>query len=460
MDLTRRKILTLGASAAVSTAALSAGRPLKALAQSAERIKWQNWSGGQSCLPEARLAPGTTGELAAILKEAPRPIRPVGAGHSFTALVPTDGTVLSLDRLSGVLDADAEKMTATFGAGTRLGNIGKALEEKGQALINMPDINKQTLAGSVSTSTHGTGAEFGSLSSYITQLELVTPGGEVLTCSPSENVEIFEAARVSLGALGVLTKITLQNRTPYKLTRRIWSLPFDQMMEEAESLAAKHRNFEFYYIPYSGMCLAITHDETDEDIRPRVSTDDDDAVMTLKALQEWLGWAPSLREYLIRSELEDLPEEVYVDTSWRIYPSERGVRFNEMEYHLPREKALDALKEVRRTIEENNIEVFFPIEFRFVKGDDLWLSPFTGRDSCSIAVHRYHEEEYEPYFQAMEPIFRAHEGRPHWGKLHTLGANDFAALYPRWNDFLKVRRALDPEGIFLNDHLRHVFGEA
>ncbi|MGK2742216.1 D-arabinono-1,4-lactone oxidase [Tepidicaulis sp. LMO-SS28] len=455
MELNRRTLLTLGASAA----ALAAGRPFAGLAQ-AEALAWRNWSGLQHCEPEERLAPGDVAELGDILKNAPRPIRPVGAGHSFTPLVPTDGTVLSLDRLQGILTVDEARKEATFGGGTRLGAIGRALEEKGQALINMPDINKQTLAGSISTATHGTGLGFNALSAYVRGLELVTAKGEVLTCSADENAEIFEAARVSLGALGIITKITMENRAPYRLTRRVWSVPFDEMMEQAEELAEQHRNFEFYYIPFSGMCLGITHDETDAEINPRASTDDDDAVMTLKALQEWLGWAPSLREYLIRSEMEKLPDDIYVDTSWRIYPSERGVRFNEMEYHLPRAAGLTALKDVRETIETNNLDVFFPIEFRYVKGDDLWLSPFTGRDSCSIAVHRYYEEDHTPYFKAMEPIFRKHDGRPHWGKLHTLGAADFAALYPRFKDFQEVRAALDPEGVFLNNHLRHVLGVA
>jgi FAD-linked oxidoreductase len=454
MSLTRREIMMRGA----AIAALSAGKPLAAIAETERRIKWQNWSGGQECLPEARLAPATAGELGEIIASNPKPIRPVGTGHSFTGLVPTDGTIVSLDRLNGVYEVNEDTLEATVGAGSKLGDLGPALEAHGQALINMPDINRQTLAGSVSTSTHGTGEKFGSLSTFITGLELVGANGETTWCDATQNADLFQASRVSLGSLGIITKIRLQNRTPHKINKRTWVMPFEEMMEEADNFAATNRNFEFYYIPFSSMCFGISHNETDEPIAPRTSNDDDDGAMTLKALSDYLSWSPSLREYFIKSALEDLPDEVFVDTSWKIYPSERGVRFNEMEYHLPRENALAALREIREHVEGNNMDLFFPWEFRYVKSDDIWLSPFQGRESCSIAIHRYYEEDYKPLFAAVEPILQKHGGRPHWGKLHTLKAPDFAKLYPHWDDFLAVRQQMDPEGIFLNDHLKGVFG--
>ncbi|MEQ9518893.1 MAG: D-arabinono-1,4-lactone oxidase [Parvibaculum sp.] len=456
MSLSRRDLLIR----ASAVAALAAGRPLPAFADTSQRIKWQNWSGGQSCLPAARLAPANASELAEILASSPKPIRAVGTGHSFSGLVPTDGTILSLDRLNGLIDVNKETLEATVGAGSKLGDLGPLLEAEGQALINMPDINRQTLGGSISTSTHGTGEKFGSLSTFVTGLELVTAQGETLWCDAANNPEIFNAARVSLGSLGIITKVRLKNRMPHRINKRTWVMPFEEMMEEAESFAKTNRNFEFYYIPFSGMCLGISHNETDEPISPRANDDDDDGVMTLKALADYLGWSPSLREYLIKSQLENLPDEIFVDTSWKVYPSERAVRFNEMEYHLPRENALAALREIREHVEGENIDVFFPWEFRFVKSDDIWLSPFQGRESCSIAIHRFHEEDYRPLFSAVEPTLQKHGGRPHWGKLHTLKASSFAALYPHWNDFLEVRQSLDPTGVFLNDHLKEVFGVA
>lgn len=456
MSLSRRDLLIR----AGAIAALTAGRPLPTFANTDQRIKWQNWSGGQSCLPAARLAPASADELADILANSPKPIRAVGTGHSFTALVPTDGTVLSLDRLNGLIEVNKDTLEATVGAGSKLGDLGPLLEAEGQALINMPDINRQTLGGSISTSTHGTGENFGSLSTFVSGLELVTANGETMWCDANKNPEIFNAARVSLGSLGIITKIRLKNREPHRINKRTWVMPFEEMMAEADNFAKTNRNFEFYYIPFSGMCLGISHNETEEPISPRTSDDDDDGVMTLKALADYLGWSPSLREYLIKSQMADLPDDVFVDTSWKIYPSERGVRFNEMEYHLPRENALTALREIRELVETNNLDVFFPWEFRYVKSDDIWLSPFQGRESCSIAIHRFYEEDYRPLFTAVEPILQKHGGRPHWGKLHTLKAQNFEKLYPHWNDFLSVREALDPFGTFLNDHLKEVFGLA
>jgi len=457
MSLTRRNLMMRGA----AIAALSAGKTLPTFAEQPERrIKWQNWSGGQQCVPQARLAPANVEELVDLISTSPKPIRAVGTGHSFTGLVPTDGTIVSLDRLNGVLETNDQTLEATVGAGSKLGDLGPALEAHGQALINMPDINRQTLAGSIATSTHGTGTAFGSLSSFVTGLELVTADGEVQWCDAEQNPALFQAARVSLGSIGIITKIRLQNRTTHKINKRTWVMPFEEMMAEADNFARDNRNFEFYYIPFSSMCIGITHNETDEPIAPRVSNDDDDGVMTLKALGDYLGWAPTVREYFIRSALEDIPDEFFVDTSWKVYPSERGVRFNEMEYHLPRENALAAFREIREFVEGNNLDLFFPWEFRYTKADDIWLSPFQGRDSCSIAVHRFYEEDYRPLFAAIEPIMQKHGGRPHWGKLHTLKAPDFAKLYPHWDEFLEVRQAMDPEGIFLNDHLRGVFGLA
>jgi len=243
MSLSRREMMMQGA----AVAALATGKPFSAFAETpakaaGQRIKWQNWSGGQSCLPEARLAPANAAEVAEIIATSPKPIRPVGTGHSFTALVPTDGTIMSLDRLSGVLETNDETMEATVGAGSKLGDLGAPLEEQGQALINMPDINRQTLAGSISTSTHGTGENFGSLSSYVTGLELVTAAGNTVWCDKDQQADLFQAARVSLGSLGIMTKIRLQNRTPHRINKRTWVVPFNEMRSEERRVGKECRS--------------------------------------------------------------------------------------------------------------------------------------------------------------------------------------------------------------------------
>lgn len=469
MDASRRNLLKLATAASALAAtgtiptivdrAFAADDTATAAPKPASKaLPWRNWSGGQSCEPAARAAPADDAALADLLKTTPAPVRAVGAGHSFSGLVPTDGTLLTLDRISGVVDHDPATHQATVRGGTRLAAMADALAKRGLALANMPDINKQSIAGAISTATHGTGGDIGSLSSFVRGLTLVTASGDIVECDATTKPEIFNAARVSLGALGIITKVRLQAQPLYKLKRRTWIAPIEEMLEQVPDLEAKNRNFEFYYIPYSGMALGIVNNETDEPETPTPVNEDDDGLRELKMLEDWLGWAPSLRRWAIQKALGGRPAEERVDYSHKTLSTERGVRFNEMEYHLPREAGPAALREIIDTIEKNNVKVFFPIEFRTTAPDDIWLSPFYGRKSCSIAVHQFHEWDYHPYFAAIEPIYRKHEGRPHWGKLNTLTAKDFADLYPRWKEFLAVRAELDPESKFLNPYLKTVFG--
>lgn len=452
----RRDMLT----ALVATALGSQLAPLPALAQSPageRRIPWRNWSGLQQCFPAVRTAPANLAELQALLASTRGVVRPVGAGHSFTPLVPTDDTIVSLSRFSGVVDHDEPGQQATILAGTRLGDIGEPLSERGQALINMPDIDQQSLAGCLGTATHGTGAGLMCLSAYVTSLQLVTAGGDILECSADSNGEIFEAARVSMGTLGIITQVRMQNQAPYRLRRERVFRDIEEILDIAQDLADRHRNFEFYYIPFSGMGWTDVHDLTDEPYQATEKTDDNEAAMALKTARDWLSWSPALREVILGGYARTLSPEVTVERSWKNYATERNVRFNEMEYHLPRETGLQALREIREVLESRHHEVFLPLEVRFVKGDSLWLSPFTGRDAISIAVHRFFEEDFEPFFETIEPIFRKYQGRPHWGKLHSLGRDELRALYPHWDDFVAVRRKLDPGGRFLNDYLRKLF---
>ena len=453
--LRRRSMLTALVAAALAPPGLVAS--LGAQAAQPRRLPWRNWSGSQQCLPEARLAPATVAELQELVAGASGAVRAVGAGHSFSPLVPTDGTIVSLSRLSGLLDHDPQTLQASLWAGSRLGDIGAPLEAAGQALVNMPDIDEQTLAGCVSTATHGTGATIGCMSTFIEGLQLVDARGELLDCDRQRNPELFEAARVSLGALGIVTTLRLQNVAPYRLRRETVWMEFDEILANAGSMADQHRNFEFYYVPFSGMGFTDAHDITDEPVSSTDKLDGNEGVRDLETARDWLQDWPRLRELVLGSYMKTLPDEVTVENSWKNYASERNVRFNEMEYHLPRENGIPALREIRQVLETRHPEVFFPIEVRYVAADDIWLSPFYQRDTCSIAVHRYFEEDYKPYFASIEPIFRKYHGRPHWGKLNTLQLADLRRLYPRWDDFAAVRREVDPRGRFLNPYLAGLF---
>lgn len=421
------------------------------------RIPWKNWSGSQVCYPEFRKAPATIEELRSLITAAKGKIRPVGAGHSFMPLVPTDDTIVSLSRLSGVISHDSDKNQATIWAGTRLGDIGEPLAQTGQALLNMPDIDEQTLAGALGTATHGTGQNIGCMSSFVEGLELITASGEVLECSRTKNSDVFNAARVNLGALGVVTKVTMQNAPKYRLKRETTWLPIEEILEQSEFLAKNNRNYEFYYIPFTGMGFTDVQNITQEPASETDKIDQNDGAEDLKLARDMLSWSPKLREFVLGTYMKTISKEVTVANSWQNYASERNVRFNEMEYHLPRENMVKAFKEIREVVEKNFPEVFFPFEVRYIQGDDIWLSPFYGRETCSIAVHRFFKEDQKPLFAAVEPILKKYEGRPHWGKINTMTAKQFKQHYAKWDDFDQVRRQLDPNGKFLNQYLETLF---
>ncbi len=420
-------------------------------------VVWRNWSGIRHSYPQSRIAPASEDELAHRLKTSPAPIRAVGAGHSFMPLVPTNGTLLSLDVMSGVTALDGDQ--ATVWAGTRLGDLGPALASHGRAMANLPDINKQSLGGALGTATHGTGKHLRAIHGDVTALRLATVDGNIVECSKDKNPDVFNAARVSLGSLGIIVQARLTTIPSRRLHRRVWLESFEETLAAAEQRWSTHRNFEFYAVPFTGLAANITHDETNEPARPRGPETDSQFLEALKALRNLFSFSNTVRKAAARVLLASSqanPEEA-VDDGWKLLSTERPVRFNEMEFHLPADAQLAALREVVETIERERHDIFFPIEARRIAPDDAWLSPFQGGPRGSIAVHTYYKDEYEFLFQLIEPILRRHGGRPHWGKLNSLRGADFAAMYPKWKDFLDLRRSLDPDGRLLNDYLRGIF---
>lgn len=419
-------------------------------------LLWRNWSGVASAYPAVRSAPRTESEAAEVLKTSAAPVRAVGAGHSFTALVPTSGTLLTLDNLSGV--ERWEGTEAVVRGGTRLGALGPALAARGRAMANLPDINKQSLGGCLATATHGTGKGLKAIHGDVTGLRLATVAGEVLDCDADNNPDIFQAAKVSLGALGVITQVRLATIENRRLHRRVWVEPLEETFAKAEERWAQHRNFEFYAVPFTGLAANITHDETDAPAKPRGPDTDTTFLEVLKQLRNLTRFSAPLRKAAAKAILGSVAPEEAVDEGWKLLSTERPVRFNEMEFHIPVDRHLTALKDVVGAIEANRPDVFFPIEVRRIAADEAWLSPFQGGPRGSIAVHCHYKDDYDFLFSLIQPILRAHDGRPHWGKLHTLKAPDLAALYPDWTRFLDVRRRLDPQGRLLNTYLRDLFG--
>jgi FAD-linked oxidoreductase len=429
------------------------------------RGHWYNWSCGVCAKPKAVVAPKDAVDLAAAIRSAMPPVRVPGTGHSFTPLCASDGTLIDLSAFSGLRQVNAPAQTATFGAATPLWAVGPALHPHGLALKNMGDIDRQTLGGVVGTSTHGTGAMLKGFSADVAGFQLMLANGQVLNCAPEENAEVFAAGRCSLGMLGVMTEITMQLRPPYKLVEKNFLLAPDELFRDLDRLIAESRHFEFFWFPYADRAVCKSLNETDEPVaepRPleemrtrgeRRSTDE----RAFATINEVLPVAPFLLKPAQRLFSQLMPGRERARWSYEIFPSPRTVRFNEMEYAVPRARGSDCLKEIVATIRAQKINTGFPIEYRTVAADDVWLSPFYERDSATIAVHQYHRVDTAKLFSACEAIFRRYEGRPHWGKRHTRNSAELEVLYPKFNEFRALRRRLDREGKFLNPYLRAMF---
>ena len=419
--------------------------------------EWSNWSGNQTASPSAIIEPADLDALKTLMKTAPGPVRVVGAGHSFTPVAATNGTLLKLDRMGLVHSVDKAKKTTWVNAGARLKDLSPALEAHGLAFRNLGDINVQSLAGAISTATHGTGETLSCLSAEILSFKVLTAAGELVTVSRTENRDIFEACRVSLGAIGILVEAEVQLVDAYRLHRKTSTEPLADLLASAKTCWQTLRNYEFFYVPFSGYGISISHELTDAPASPREETGDDDAVLGLKGARDYAPDDIASRKQFLAGAFANFEGEDVIGNSWELLASERNVPFNEMEYHLPEGAALDVLQEVITYIETERPDVFFPIEVRKSAGDDIWLSPFNDGSRISIAVHAYAEDEYDFFFSHIEPIFRRAGGRPHWGKLHSLTQADLAGLYPEFERFCEVRREVDPDGRFLSPYLKTLF---
>ena len=422
-----------------------------------ETYTWSNWSGLQQAHPQHILHPDNVLELQHIVQSHPK-IRVVGAGHSFTPLVCTDATLVSLNQISGVASSHTAHSRCSIYAGTRLYNLDQYLEPINQALMNQGDIDQQSLAGAVSTGTHGTGADLHCISAYVEDFELLTASGEILNCSRTENPEIFAAGRVSLGSLGILTKITMQNRPRFKLKEHIQLCTVADMMQFIQQWKHQHRHIECFVFSHAEKLMLKTLDETDEELQPRKeSYPSEDMLLTI--CSELIKNVPSLNPYVQKLLGTFVKPTMAVDWSSKIFPTVRNTKFNEMEYQIPVDDGLDCLEEVLAALRQHKVATFFPLEFRFVKGDDIWISPFYQQDSISISVHQYHKQDPRLIFDIVEPIFQKYKGRPHWGKMHFLNDNELSKLYPRWNEFIAARETLDPHRTFANAYTEQVFGK-
>ncbi|MBK9452195.1 MAG: FAD-binding protein [Bacteroidetes bacterium] len=428
--------------------------------------KWSNWSGSVRFQPNEILYPENEAEVAAIVKRCAaegKRIRTVGAAHSFTRLIETGDVLISLDKMSGIISVDKEKHTAVVWAGTRLRDFGPLAHAEGLALVNQGDIDVQSVAGAFSTGTHGTGLEFGTLSTCILGLTLVTANGEILQVNAKENAHLLPAVRISLGCLGIITRMELQLRPIYKLKYVAKKAKLDDVLAQLEDYKTRNRNFEFYWFPFTQTVQTKETNITDEPPKKSgIGKWLNDILLengVFWILSKKARFFPFLAKTAAKFSAWGVSGSTNTNWSHLVYATKRLVRFQEMEYNLPTENFIPALKEIVALIEQKNFRVHFPLECRWAAPDDNWLSPAQGRHSSYIAVHMYKGMPHRAYFDALETILKKYGGRPHWGKMHTQTADSLAKLYPNWADFHRVRKELDPKGVFLNDYLKGMFGE-
>jgi L-gulonolactone oxidase len=429
-------------------------------------MTWTNWAGNQTGHPAQEVSPHDAGEVVDAVVAARRQhltVKMPGSGHSFTGIALTDGLLLRPDSLRGITAVDRDAMTVTALSGTTLRELNEHLARLGLSLHNMGDIDQQTVAGAISTGTHGTGGAVASLSAQVTGLEMVTGEGKELVASAEENPDVLEMARLGLGALGVLTSVTFAVEPMFTLAAHEAPMTWDQAMAECDGLVASNDHFEMYWFPHTERLLSKRNNRTADEPEPlgRFRGWLDDEFLANRVF----GWAnrlgnlrPGLRPRINSLAARALSERRFSDVPHQVFTSPRRVHFREMEYAVPRAAGLEALAEVRALVDRSDWLISFPVEIRFVPADAVPLSAAHERDSVYLAFHTNPQTDHTDYFAGVEQVLRGYDGRPHWGKLHTRTAADLAPAYPRWQEFCDMRDRLDPDRVLVNPYLGRVLG--
>jgi L-gulono-1,4-lactone dehydrogenase len=427
---------------------------------------WRNWAGNQEAVASAVARPTSTDAVAAAVRDvaaAGGTVKPVGTGHSFTAAAATTGVRLNLSGLSGIVSLSRASKLVRVRAGTPLSHLNAELAQQGLAMPNLGDIDVQTVSGALATGTHGTGKDYGCLSTFVVELELVTGTGEVLRCSREQNADVFLSALVGVGAVGVVTEVTLRCVDAFVLHADERPTPLADVLAGLDEHVGRNDHFEFYWMPYTDKTLTKANNRVPEHSKPRGRFSkwfNDDLLenTVLGGVCRLCRARPKWTPRLLRTTASAFSPRTYTERSDLVFTTPRRVKFVEMEYGLPRAAIPTAFGELRKIIDRLDLKVALPVEVRFTAGDDIWLSHGHGRENGYIAIHQFIGMPYEPYFRAFDAVCTDLGGRPHWGKLHYREAASLRPSYPRFDDFLAVRDKLDPHRVFANAYTRQVFG--
>jgi FAD-linked oxidoreductase len=430
-------------------------------------MQWHNWSGLESATPSRVITPRSADEVVAAVVEARETggrVKMVGTGHSFTGISAPDGVMLSPGGLTGITAVDRDAMTVTAYAGTQLKHVNAALEHLGLSLHNMGDIAEQTLAGAISTGTHGTGGRVAGLAAQVVGLTLVTGTGELLVASAEENPDVLDVARVGLGALGILLTVTFRVEPLFGLEAVEQPMSWDEFQGSFDDLTRSADHVDAYWFPHTDRLLTKRNTRVPlAGLRPlprwRRWFDDDFLQNTaFGVVTAAANHAPGVIPRMNRVNARLLAPRTYSDAAHRVFTTERRVVFREMEYAVPRADGLAVLSECRRLLDASDLRISFPVELRVAAADDVPMSTAHARDSFYLAFHTHRAMPHEDYFALVEPVLRAAGGRPHWGKVHTRTRADLEPVYERFGDFVKLRDALDPARVFANPYLERVLG--
>ncbi len=382
---------------------------------------WTNWAGTELAHPVRQTHPGSAAELAEDVRAAVAQglrVKAVGSGHSFTGVAVTDGLLVHLDRMTGIRSLDVPSGLVTVEAGTPLHELNELLDRHGLAMANLGDIDVQTLSGAVSTGTHGTGHALGGLATQVVGLELLTADGNLVQCSAAESPRTFAAARIGLGALGIVTAITLQCVPAFALRAVEAPMPLEDVLAGFDELAEGNDHFEFYWFPHTERALTKRNNRVpaDEPRRPvpRVRGWVDDELLSNTVF----GWTQKLTARVPRADQPGQPDRdegpVRPGVRRRVVPrlllAAAGA--------LPRDgvrratdSIVDVLRSVRAWVDSSGERIPFPVEVRVAAADDVWLSTAYERSTAYLAVHQFHELDHERYFRAVESIVGGGGGR-------------------------------------------------
>lgn len=430
---------------------------------SPDQSTFTNWAGNQTATPFSIRQPSTEDELVAIVREAldsGRTVKAVGAGHSFTGIAMTNGVLVDLSAYDQVLSVDGSEVTVE--AGIRLHALAEQLAKDGLALPNLGDIDVQSVAGAVSTGTHGTGLGYNAIASAVVGLRVIDGEGYAHNLEGED----LRVGRVGLGAAGLISTVTLQCVPAFWMHAVEKALPLAQVLDEFDDWSSESDHAEFFWLPHTETTLTKRNTRLDSGpsnvsgakrMLGRLETEVTENALFGAMCK--LGRAkPHLASKITKAMAKGSSDREYTAPSWEVFATPRRVRFVEMEYAVPRELWKSAFREVRALLDVIDVPVFFPIEVRVLGADDAAMSMASGRDSVFIAVHQYRGMEYERYFRGVESIMKRHEGRPHWGKLHFRMADDLAPVYPEMASFLELVNRLDAPGTFRNPYVDRVLG--